>query len=47
MRRQELQGNVALELGILGPIDHTHPTSPNLLDDRIVRYPSSGSKYLE
>jgi len=36
--RQELQGDGALELGVLGLIDHTHAPAAQLLQDAIVGY---------
>ena len=38
LREQEFQGYRALELQILGLVDHTHPTATELRDDSIVRY---------
>jgi hypothetical protein len=35
--RQELQGDGALELGVLGLIDDTHAPAAELLNDAIVR----------
>src|SRR5882762_4021392 len=35
--RQELQGNKALELGVFGLVDNSHPAAAELLDNAIVR----------
>jgi len=35
---QELQGNEAVKLGVLGLVDHTHAAASELLDDAVVRY---------
>src|SRR5580692_2470018 len=35
--RQELQGDKAVQLYVLGFVDHTHPATAELLDDAIVR----------
>src|SRR5215471_21755670 len=42
MLRQELQGDEAAELGVLGLIDHTHPAATELLHDAVMR---NGSAY--
>ena len=34
---QELQGDEAAELSVLGLVDHTHPAAAELLDDAVVR----------
>src|SRR6516162_8158705 len=34
---QELQGDEAAELGILGLINHTHPAAAQLLEDAVMR----------
>jgi len=34
---QELQGDEAAKLGVLGLLDHTHPAAAQLLQDAIVR----------
>ena len=34
---QELEGDKATELDILGLVDHTHPAAAQLLDDAVVR----------
>ena len=34
---QELQGDKAAELHVLGFVDHTHPAATQLLDDAVVR----------
>jgi hypothetical protein len=34
---QELQGDEALKLGILGLVDHSHPAATEFLDDAVVR----------
>src|SRR5437879_3254365 len=35
-RRQDLDGNEAVEVGVAGFIDDTHPTRAELLDDRVM-----------
>src|ERR1700719_2073518 len=35
--RQELQGDEATKLRVLGLVNHTHPTTAQLLDDAVVR----------
>jgi hypothetical protein len=35
--RQELQRNKAMQLYVLGFIDHTHPTTAELIDDAVMR----------
>ena len=35
--RQELQGDEATKLRVLGLVDDTHPTTAQLLDDAVVR----------
>ena len=35
--RKKLEGDRATELEILGPVDHTHPATAQLLDDAVVR----------
>ena len=37
MRGEKLEGDRAVELGVLGPIDNTHPAFAELLDDAVVR----------
>lgn len=32
---EQLDGDVALEAGIVGPVDHTHPACPDLFDKLI------------
>ena len=34
---QELQGHKAVQPGVLGLVDHTHPATAQLLDDAVVR----------
>src|SRR5947209_427050 len=34
---QELQGDEAAKLGVLGLVDHTHSAATQLLDDAVVR----------
>jgi len=34
---KEFQGNEAAEFGVLGFVDHTHPTAAQFLDDAVVR----------
>jgi hypothetical protein len=35
--RQKLKRDEASQAGIFGPVDHTHPATPELLDDAVVR----------
>jgi hypothetical protein len=35
--RQELQGDEAMQLGVFGLIDHTHPAAAQLLQNTVVR----------
>jgi len=35
--RQELQSDKATEFDVLGLVDHTHPSTAQLLDDAVVR----------
>ena len=35
--RQELQGNKAVQPGVLGLVDHTHTAAAEFLDDAVVR----------
>jgi hypothetical protein len=35
--RQELQGNVAVQLEVFGLIHHTHPATAEFFDDAVVR----------
>src|ERR1700731_1812086 len=35
--RQELQGDEATKLGVLGLVNHPHPPAAQLLDDAVVR----------
>jgi len=35
--RQELQGHIAAQAGVLSLVDHTHPTTAQLLCDFVVR----------
>jgi hypothetical protein len=35
--RQKLQGDEAVQLYILGLVDHTHPAATELLDEAVVR----------
>jgi hypothetical protein len=35
--RQELQGDEAVQLYVLGLVDHTHPAAAKFVDDAIVR----------
>jgi len=37
LRRQELEGDGALQASVLGPEDHTHAARTQLLDDPVVR----------
>ena len=37
MSRQKLQCDGALEFGVLGLVDHTHPSFANLLGDAVMR----------
>src|SRR2546422_6986453 len=37
LRRQHLDGDEAVQVGILGLIDHTHPALGQLLEDLVVR----------
>jgi len=37
MLGQELQGNKARELGVLGLVNHAHPTAAQPLQDEVVR----------
>ncbi len=34
--RQELQGNIATQAGVFSLVDHTHPTTAELLQDFVV-----------
>ncbi len=34
--RQELQGHIAAQAGVLSLVDHTHPTTAELLQDFVV-----------
>jgi len=36
-RGQELESDEATKLGVLSPVDHTHPAATELLDDAVVR----------
>ena len=36
--RQELQRHLTLEGGVLGPVDHTHTSAPDLFEDFVVGY---------
>ncbi len=37
MLRQELQGHIAAQAGVLGLVDHTHTTAAQFLCDFVVR----------
>ena len=40
--QQELQGNLAIELGVLGKIDLAHTTGTDFLDDIVVGHDRAG-----
>jgi hypothetical protein len=35
--RQEFEGDAAVQPGVLGLVDHTHPAAAQLLDDAVMR----------
>jgi hypothetical protein len=41
-RREELEGNDALELRVLGLVNHSHPALTEFLEDLVVGYGPAG-----